>query len=401
MLEFSISNQLLSRLDATKVVADSENYLECAFQFSEDWNNTLAVATFGHSKVAEPIPVRIVDGKCRVPHEVIKTYGFMLSVCGTAEETEGKVCHIPTNAVTVEVEASGAGQGLAPAEPTQSLYDTLMTAVQAGETAAVEAKVSAQASAGTAKGAATEAKNAQALAEQAAGYARDSAAKCVEEVDIVRQAWGDVRALRREMETLTALNNSYVVGEGEETVLHDLKDLSWTDGTYTGPWLGLNAGSRYRVRVNDTWYIAATQWTLEERERTEDDDQAELSSIPPIDEEETPEIPGGDEVNPGGNTGGDGGQTGPGGGLVTEPFLGYKTVREIVKLTAGPVTLEDVTVDEAAGEQYLCRMTTTDPTVTGLEIRTDGKANAKYFCEQAMAAAQRAEEALKKLEARG
>ena len=130
MLEFCISNQLLTRLDGTEVFSDSENYLECAFQFSDDWAGLEAVATFGHSGVAEPISVRIVDGVCRAPHEVIHPYGFTLAVYGAGEQ-EGEITHVPTNLVTVEVGSAGVAQGLSIPQPTPSLYDSLLA--QLGE----------------------------------------------------------------------------------------------------------------------------------------------------------------------------------------------------------------------------------------------------------------------------
>lgn len=433
MLEFSVSNQLLSRLDATKVVADSENYLECAFQFSEDWDGAVAVATFGHSKVEKPVSVRIVEGKCLVPHEVIKTYGFQLSVYGTAEEDGGAVCHIPTNVVTVEVEASGAAQGLAAAEPTKSMYDSLMTAIAAGEKAATEAKVSAQASAGTAQGAAN-------AAEEAAKNAATSAKSCAQDAWNARAVWDIAMVSREVVEAIAAQVRSYVVGSGDDRALCHLKNILWADGTYVMGRLGLEPERRYQVKIDGVWYDAAAQWRLVKESTQTHNDQAELLSAgeddevildPDVDvgDDERPEIPEGDEVTGGGSTdlpdtpaeGGDTGESeetpevpkgdevtpgedsgeGTGGTPVVKPALGHKTVLDIVVLTAGPLTVEDVRVDEEGQEQWLCRFTTQDTTVREVEIRTDGNINAKYFYEQALAAAQRAEAAAERIEACG
>lgn len=427
MLEFSVSNQLLSRLDATKVVADSKNYLECAFQFSEDWQGAVAVAVFGHSKVKEPISVRIVDGKCLVPHEVIKTYGFQLSVCGTAEEGGGAVCHIPTNVVTVEVEASGEGQGLTPEAPTKSMYDSLMTAIAAGEEAATAAKVSAQASAEAARGAKTGAEAARTGAEAAVKAAEANAEACAWDAENTRLVWTMVRTMRREMEALAVLQHSYVVGSGADETLCNIQNIAWKQGGYTRDFLGLDAGQRYQVRVDGTWYDVAAQWDLEEVARTDGDGQAELTgteggaslfaSADPGGEDIVPEIPEGDEVTvvpetPGGDGDGEvpeipgGEETKPGGeetepdGLpVVKPVLYYETVRDVVRLTAGPVTVEDVTKDQEKGEAFLCRITTKDSAVREIEIRTDGNVNAKYFYQQAVAAAERAEAAAARAEA--
>lgn len=464
MLEFSISNQLLSRLDATKVVADSENYLECSFQFSGDWDGTVAVATFGHSQVTSPISVRIVDGKCQVPHEVIKSHGFQLSVYGTVENG-GAMCHIPTNVVTVEVEASGTGQGVGPTTPTKSLYDSLMTAITAGEKAASEAKTSALASAEMAEDARKEAVAAQRRAQSAEDGANTSAASCAADAAGGRAVWEMARVLGKQVQATAQLCMSYAVGSGIDRQVSLDTGIVWEEGAFVREWMNLDPAQRYRVRVNDTWYDVITQWELVEESRTTGNEQAELSgtSRTIIDDGEIPETPGGEEVNPGGGggetptdpidpgegeepggggdetpetpgdgtsgdgtgsgtTGGDGttgggdetpetpggeevNPGGDGGGSssvpVLNPIKSYVKKKDIVKLVAGPVTVEDVRMDQEKNQQMICRMTTMDSTVREVEIRTDGNVNAKYCYEQAMAAAARAEAAAARAEARG
>lgn len=419
MLEFSISNQLLSRLDATKVVADSENYLECSFQFSGDWANTVAVATFGHSQVAEPISVRIVDGKCLVPHEVIKTYGFQLSVYGTAEEDGGLMCHIPTNVVAVEVEASGTGEGMTPAAPTKSMYDSLMAAIVEGETAATAAKVSAQASAEMADGAKKRAEEAALGSSAAAEKSAVSAASCATDAENTRATWAQARVLDKRLMRTWWVNQSYVTGSGNDFQICKFSNIQWTDGCSEQAFQNLvNLGDgRFRVRVDDTWYDVVGDWDLVEIPKITHSDEAELMSLSTrikVEEEvpevpkgeeadpsgggegETPETPGGEEVNPGDNTGGDTDNV-----PVVKPILSYETTKDVLKLVAGPVTIEDIKVDKPQDETLLCRLTTIDSTVREVEIRTDGNWNAKYFYEQAMAAAERAEAAANRAEARG
>lgn len=416
MLEFSISNQLLSRLDATKVMADSENYLECAFQFSADWEGTVAVATFGHSAVTTPISVRIVDGKCRVPHEVIKRYGFQVAVYGTAEDDEGTVCHIPTNTVTVEVEASGTSTGLSPTAPTKSLYDTLMSAISASETAAVAAKVSAESSAGVAMGA-------QAKAESALDSAKTSAAISAGEARNAQAIAEAVQIARKKINAQIALNKSYVLGSGRDAEVAHLTGLTWDEnGRCARNFLGLTPGHRYRVKVNGVWRDVAAEWILVEREKVVDkvvnDWQAELFAAGRarvIEDDPLPAIPGGDEAvggddplpsDPGGDDD-DPVPDVPGGDEAVKPgtdipqppqtVVQYEVVKDIVKLVAGPLTIEEVNIDYETGEEGLCRIWTTDRTVTEVEIRTDGNDNAKYFYEQALAAAERAERAAERV----
>lgn len=417
MLEFSISNQLLSRLDATTVVADSENYLECSFQFSQDWENTAAVATFGHSQVQEPISVRIVDGKCKVPHEVIKTYGFQLSVYGTAEEGTGTVCHIPTNVVAVEVEASGTGEGLTPSAPTKSMYDSLMTAILAGETAATEAKVSARASAEAAKGAQEGAEEAKAIAAKGAENSAASAGACAVDALNARYVWELARAFQKVMEMWQRINKGYVLGGGTSEQVCLMKNIPWTEGSYEGSFLNLQSwgDGRYRVRVDDRWYDVVAEWDLIEKAEVTHSDQAELMSgqsrkveegeVPEVpegeevvvvpdtpgdtgDEGETPETPGGEEVDPGQNTGGSMDSI-----PVVKPIIHYETTRDVLRLVAGPVTIEDIRTDRAAKEDRICRVKTIDTTVREVEVCVDGERSAKYYFEQAMAAAARAEAA--------
>lgn len=396
MLEFSISNQLLSRLDATQVVADSENYLECSFQFSADWDNTVAVATFGHSKVADPISVRIVNGVCRVPHEVIKPYGFRVSVYGTVEEDEGTVCHIPTNTVTVDVEASGVGSGLAPAEPTQNMYDTLMSTLAATEGEMLEAAISAKSNAETAMGA-------QRGAERAATSAMASAATSGAEARSAQATYEAVKVARKKMDALTERNKSYVMGSGRDERVMLIGGIGWdSENTCQTSWLNLKPGQRYRVKVNGVWRDVAEEWILEEREKVPlDDNQAELFSLRSRihDDGPVPEIPQGDEVNePGGDDGGDGGGGGDGWNVPAPAApVTYEVAKDIVKLVAGPVTIEDVVEDKMTGEEYVCRLTTTNRSVTEVEIWTDGNDNAKYFYEKALAAAERAEAAAARL----
>lgn len=383
MLEFSISNQLLSRLDATQVVADSENYLECAFQFSQDWEGTVAVATFGHSKVTNPISVRIVDGKCQVPHEVIQEYGFQLSVYGTGEQESGAMCHIPTNVVTVEVGASGAGQDLTPAAPTKSMYDTLMTAIAEGEQSAAASKTSALASAEAAKSAQEGAQQAAAAAQADATTAQDRARECTAGVEAVQMLVGQIKVTAGELQELEVLHRGYTMGTEEDRQLLRVEQIQWQRGGLTGALLGLEPGKRYMVRVDDVWYDAVSSQCTEtkpvEESGGETPPQASLSTLSEgDDDEEVIEIPG---------------DLDPDQPVVTLPEE-YEVVRDVVRLTAGPVTVEDVLADAESDLGLHNRLTTSDETVRSVEVRTDGHFNGRYFYEMAKAAAERAEAAL-------
>lgn len=131
MLEFSISNQLLTRLDSTTVYSGSCNYLRARFAFSDDWAGVVPVATFSHPAAEGAYSVRLIQGECLVPLEVLRPGRFSVTVCGAGGQTG--VSHIPTGVVTITVEESGHSLDLAPQEPTPSLYDTLLSQLSAAE----------------------------------------------------------------------------------------------------------------------------------------------------------------------------------------------------------------------------------------------------------------------------
>lgn len=274
MLEFSISNQLLSRLEATQVVSGSQNYLECRFQFSEDWDGLKKVAVFGHSTVETPIGVELEEDVCRVPHEVIEPYGFQVTVLGSGG-VDGEYTHVPTNVVTVEVVASGEDSGLE-AEPTQSLYDSVMVKLQQVQETTDKAKVASQASSLQAQAACTKAQQAQLQAEQAqtsaaqradaatgaAKAAEKSKAAVLEVQANMEQQRDNLETAQRKTEELAkavneakTLTQGYAKGSWDsgETVL-EAETLDFSAGAVSDLAGELVAGKRYLVEADGQVY---------------------------------------------------------------------------------------------------------------------------------------------------
>lgn len=383
MLEFSVSNQTLTRLDETAVVADSVNYLDCRFTFSPDWEGVTPVATFGHSEVAEPITVMIVDGVCRVPWEVIRPYGFYMAVYGSGKSGEGIFTHIPTDTVTVEVAKSGVEERLAPASPTPDMYDTLMAEIQAGVAAATEAKESAQRASDHATSQAMSAGEARSVVQAAQQNCVTYMARAQAAADKAERAAEGVSAetalavsARQELDDTLVLCKSYAVGTEEYGLKGGTSNGLWdASGTYTIGSIGMAANRRYLVKIDGVWYEGISHMVIKTTPGT-GEPPVDLFSVSD-DEELTPEIPGGDDTDP-----------------PITPDDPAERYEEGVELKAGPVTIMQWNTNTPKTE-----ITTTDRSVNAVWVYTDGHDNAKYYMEQAQAAMARCESILKEIKA--
>ena len=83
-LEFKIENQSLTRTDDNKAVDLSNNYLECGFSFSEDWDDFARFVIFRCNK--KSYRVAINDETCLVPYDVLKADKFLITVYGVKED---------------------------------------------------------------------------------------------------------------------------------------------------------------------------------------------------------------------------------------------------------------------------------------------------------------------------
>lgn len=272
MLEFSVSNQLLSRLDATEVVSGSQNYLECRFQFSEDWEGLKKVAVFGHSGVADAIGVELEDDCCQVPWEVIAPYGFQVALYGSGGE-EGAYTHVPTSVVTVEVSKSGAEEDLT-AEPTKSLYDSVMVKLKEAQEAMGETKVTVAANAKQAHEAALGAEEAKARAEDAEEVTAEKAlsaagsAKAAEKSkEVCLSSQESCEDDRYEVKKLLKLAQTYLRGSGVSTYEQRIAKsnvLDFTEGPVTDVAVPLEPWARYKVKLGSRTYEGFAIPVLEE-----------------------------------------------------------------------------------------------------------------------------------------
>ena len=125
-IKFQVSNQIIKRTDANRVVADSRNYLYAAFSFSKEWQG-VKTAIFKNGDMVKH--VILINDECLVPWEVIKQGKLRVSVfCGdliTADED------------IVYISQSGYEDGGEPEEPTPDVYQQLIDMLQNIETGVV------------------------------------------------------------------------------------------------------------------------------------------------------------------------------------------------------------------------------------------------------------------------
>ena len=134
MLKFKIEGQIISRLDDTKVVADSIDYLTASFEFPFEWKGT-KTAVFRKGRAT--YSVVIVGDDCIVPWEVLEhSTSFTVSAfCGT---------RITSNTVHIPVIPSGYSEGDTPKPPTPDVYTQLVEEVDGVRDTANEADSNAR-----------------------------------------------------------------------------------------------------------------------------------------------------------------------------------------------------------------------------------------------------------------
>ena len=120
MLEFSVSNQTITRTDDTKTVAKSRDYLYAYFDFKTDEWKGIKTAVFIRDGVTTPPMILDGDNKCRVPWEWLDvdevTIGYVSVYCGNL---------VTTDKALVEISASGyTGGSIFP--PTPDVYTQII-----------------------------------------------------------------------------------------------------------------------------------------------------------------------------------------------------------------------------------------------------------------------------------
>lgn len=120
MITCQINNQSLVTV-YDEVVADSVEYLIASFTFSDDWDGYSRTVIFSNYSNNKVLVVTLIDGdslylgnnKCYVPHEVIESPGFSISVFGVKDESV-----ITTDEKNIVVRKSGYKRGETPEKPT-------------------------------------------------------------------------------------------------------------------------------------------------------------------------------------------------------------------------------------------------------------------------------------------
>lgn len=120
ILKFVVNNQIIERTDTFVPVRSSKNYLYAEFDFqTDDWNGKSKTVLF-RSGDNEPVPVLLGEtNTCLVPAEVLTGTSFSVSIIA------GNL--ITANMVVVKLYESGYRTGDIP-EPSETLYEQLMTA---------------------------------------------------------------------------------------------------------------------------------------------------------------------------------------------------------------------------------------------------------------------------------
>lgn len=102
LLMFNVDSQHITRdpeCDFTGLVAGTRNYLKACFSFSQEWDGCVLVASFWRG--GREHAVRIIDGACEIPPEVLSGMTFSVSVTGQKGDYR-----ITTNRVTVRQEVN-------------------------------------------------------------------------------------------------------------------------------------------------------------------------------------------------------------------------------------------------------------------------------------------------------
>ena len=113
-IRFKVDDQFVKRIDDIKLVAGTTDYIYAEFYFSKEWENFEKTVQF--TREPDTYNVAIVDGKCKVPWEIIQTAGgFTVSVFG------GDLFTSSVGVIDV-IETGYVDDGSFPADPTPSYF---------------------------------------------------------------------------------------------------------------------------------------------------------------------------------------------------------------------------------------------------------------------------------------
>lgn len=175
MLEFKVENQRLTLLlTDVLVVADSQDYLQAHFTFSEDWDDVVKIALF--SRDENNIRVALDNNNVViVPYQVLAGGGrFDVSVFGNNQENaDNKV--ITSSVVTVDIRPSGLKNGETFDESETGLEGGVLWQIMTKAAEAEQSAASANNDAAAAAQSASDASDSKTASAQSAEAAAESA----------------------------------------------------------------------------------------------------------------------------------------------------------------------------------------------------------------------------------
>ena len=122
-MKYIINGQYISILEATHLVAGSQDIYTAEFEFDETWDGFSKKAIFLNREVSnEPIEQVIVDGMCIIPWEVLEASGYL--IVGVYGENDTKV--MPTIYAPAIFIDPGVTEGQSAQEPTPSVWEQLL-----------------------------------------------------------------------------------------------------------------------------------------------------------------------------------------------------------------------------------------------------------------------------------
>lgn len=128
LIKAKITDQMLEFTLKPMVASGGVNEDVIEFEFDKLWDGFDTVAVFYRSK-REVFHQKIVDNRCTVPSEVLRTQGICyVGVMGVKDNVTRT-----TNVLRYEIEHGAITAGVEPPEPTPSIYESILASVKSAE----------------------------------------------------------------------------------------------------------------------------------------------------------------------------------------------------------------------------------------------------------------------------
>ena len=175
-MDFSVRQNQILRTDVDRILTTGNvNSVVCHFSFDEGYGGLDVFAVFYRNETLNRM-VRLIDGNCIIPWEVLEEEGILyVGAYGTRTENNAVVKRITTNSVAVRVSRDLSSVVLPDAAPTPDEWEKYSATILGYKTAAEAAASTATTKASAAEGFADTAQTAAATAIQHANSASTSA----------------------------------------------------------------------------------------------------------------------------------------------------------------------------------------------------------------------------------